>query len=145
MKTQYKPIAMRCTQEQFDSIKDKINLNINDIVNFEHYPYLVNLTWNRSIVSNIKNPLIGVITEIIETFDAEYFLDCCGREKSDVIFKGKDMQYRCLYRYGDKTVWKNCSDEVEYRLTPKPNLDADIEALQEKAKELGLKVTVIIE
>jgi hypothetical protein len=79
--------------------------------------------------------------EVIETFDAEYFLDCCGREKPDVIFKGADMQYRC----GDKNVWINCSDEVEYRITPKPNLNKDIEALQEKAKSLGLKVTVIIE
>ncbi len=143
MKTQYKPIAMRCTQQQFDSIKDEINLPIEDIDNFNVHVYLTNFYGKLEEVTNITNTcktLYGV-REVIEVFDAEYFLDCCGREKPDVIFKGADMQYRC----GDKNVWINCSDEVEYRITPKPNLNSDIEALQEKAKSLGLKVKVIIE
>jgi hypothetical protein len=138
---------MRCTQEQFDNIKDKINLPIEDIDNFNYYVYLTNFYGKLKKVTNIHSYIpcdtSSGCREVIEAFDAEYFLDCCGREKPDeeVIFSGADMQYRC----GDENVWKNCNDEVEYRMTPKPNLDSDIEALQEKAKELGLKVTVIIE
>jgi hypothetical protein len=146
MKTQYKPIAMRCTKPQFDSIKDKINLPIIDIDNFKDfkdYPYLVNnCVCGGKRVSNKKMTLCGVV-EIIETFNAEYFLDCCGRERPDeeVIFDGSKMQYRTK----EYIQWRNCAEGLEYRITPKPNLNSDIEALHEKAKSLGLKVTVIIE
>ena len=148
MKTQYKPIAMRCTQEQFESIRDRINLPIQNAYNFKDYRYLTNYFSSRNLVSNINlahgivgNGIVG--REIIETFNAEYFLDCCGREKPDeeVVFKGYEIEYRC--NVNDK--WYDCNSNFEFRLKTKPNLDADIAALQEKAKELGIKITILIE
>ena len=143
MKTQYKPIAMRCTREQFESIRDRINLPIKDISSFKNFPYLTNNFYSENVVSNIGYTNACVKREKIETFDAEYFLDCCGREKPDeeVVFKGSEMQVR--WKGNDK--WEASNSGLEYRLKPKPNLDADIAALQEKAKELGIKITITFE
>ena len=85
MKTQYKPIAMRCTQEQFDSIKDRIPLPIEDIDSFEYYPYLRNDYFIGKSVSN-SIVILKQNIEIHETFDGELFLDCCGRETQDVAY-----------------------------------------------------------
>lgn len=143
MKTQYKPIAMRCTQEHFESIIYRINLPIKDIGCFVEHPYLTNNFYAENVVSNVGYTNASVKREIIGTFDAEYFLDCCGREKpeEEVIFKGSEMEYR--YNVNDE--WTGCKDSNEYRLKPKPNLDADIAALQQKAKELGIKITITFE
>ena len=143
MKTQYKPIAMRCTQEQFDSIKDRVGLPIASIRCFGIRPYLTNSHENRPLVSNIQKEPYFCNRKIIETFNAEYFLDCCGREKPDeeVVFKGSEMQVR----WKGNCEWKDSNSGLEYRLKPKPNLDADIAALQEKAKELGIKITITFE
>jgi hypothetical protein len=80
MKTEYKPIAMRCTQEQFNSIKDRITLPIENIGSFDTYPYLINFHGEQKAVSN---GLFYGGTETHETFNGELFLDCCGREKDD--------------------------------------------------------------
>jgi hypothetical protein len=143
MKTQYKPIAMRCTRDQFESIKDEINLPIHNASCFKHYRYLTNFFLSEKVVSNIS-PGHGIVDrEIIETFDAEYFLDCCGREKPDeeVIFKGYEMQVR----WKGNCEWEDSNSNLEYRLKPKPKLDADIAALQQKAKELGINITITFE
>jgi hypothetical protein len=81
MKTEYKLIAMRCTQEQFDSIKDRVTLPIENIGSFEVFEYLVIRDY---YVTNITKEAIYYETqETYETFDGELFLDCCGREKDD--------------------------------------------------------------
>lgn len=146
MKTKYKPIAMRCTKEQFEGIKDRINLPIVSLDSFKYFPYLTNNLNYENVVSNIIYANINTKREIIKNFDAEYFLDCCGREKPDeeVVFKGSELQYRHSNTIGVSS-WINCSQDIEYRLKPKPNLDADIAALQQKAKELGIKITITFE
>jgi hypothetical protein len=64
---------------------------------------------------------------------------------SEQIWKGSDLQMR----FTDDKKWLNLADDVEYRIKPKTNLDADIEAdieaLYVKAKELGIKLTILIE
>ena len=144
MKTQYKPIAMRCTQEQFDTIKDRIDLPIDIVHNFKDFPYLINY---KNVVSNLFRPHTIVEREIIESFDAEYFLDCCGREKTEEeeIFKGFEMQVRWQRNNERNNEWEACNKNLEYRRKPKPNLDADIASLQKKAKELGIKINILIE
>jgi hypothetical protein len=128
-----KPIAMKCTQEQFDSIKDRIPLKIKNITSFETDEYLSNNYEGNYKVSNISNKHANN-REVIEHFDGEYFLECCGVEQT---WKGSDLQYK----QGDS--WVTFPFEIEIR--KKPNLDADIEALQKKANELGMKLTILIE
>lgn len=86
MKTEYRRIAMRCTQEQFDSIKDRIPLPIIDIFSFDDSNYLVTSYDGDKEVSNIKGGNAKNFNrEVYETFDGELFLDCCGREKEVII------------------------------------------------------------
>ena len=78
MKTEYKPIAMRCTQEQFDGIKDRITLPIENIGSFEVFEYLV--IRDYYVTNTTKEVIYYETKETYKTFDGELFLDCCGRE-----------------------------------------------------------------
>jgi len=63
-----KSIAMRCTQEQFEKIKDKIpHIGITD---FNENPYLINYFHGKVI--NFKNP--NPYFEIHEQWNEELFL-----------------------------------------------------------------------
>lgn len=139
-----RPIAMRATQEHFDSIKDRIGLKIHSITDFKEYPYLINFDTNNSI-SNInkehcfvcfwqKNPAV------YETFNADIFLEACG-EEVEKVWKGSEMQTRWV----DDGNWSDCTSEREYRLKPQPNYSQEIEALQNKAKENGMKAVITFE
>jgi hypothetical protein len=88
-----RPIAMRCTQEQFDLIKPRLvsgkGLTIECITNFDEFTYLVNNLANElNVISNImidescKNG-----REIHETWNEKIFLEACGIE----IEKTKDV------------------------------------------------------
>ena len=195
MKTEYRPIGMRCTQEQFDSIKDKIPLNIIDIDSFEYYPYLRNDYFRGKAVSN-SLVILKQNIEIHEEFDGELFLDCCGREvelneenkdnsicecgskhinttnykpycfvckkeikqefhvPSDVkdaiikeylkdkVWNGNEIQ---ILHPEEQNLWINANKRLKYRIKPKPDYTAEIEALEKKAKENGQKVIIKIE
>jgi len=130
-----RPIAMRCNQEQFDSIKDRINLPILHITSFTDDTYLTNFTDDTYIVTNIS--FIRNNQEIHETFNADIFLEACGVEVEKV-WKGSEMQFR----FADNDVWTNCVSDNEYRLKPQPNYSKEIEALQTKAKENGMNVII---
>jgi len=77
-----RPIAMRCTQEQFESIKDRIIYNIDYIGDFNSFPYLTN-EYNINLV-NIGNTSNTYGREIHEIFDADIFLEACGVEVEKV-------------------------------------------------------------
>jgi len=143
-----RPIAMRCTQEQFDSIKDRITLPIAEDV--FRYSGLVQsyLTNDYNSVGEVKYTISPVLAnrEIIETFDANIFLEACDIEVEKV-FTLQDFQYRTKgslkwtdYRFSDGT--------LEYRLKPQfnsANYQKEIEALQQKAKENGMNVIINFE
>ena len=131
-----RPIAMRCTQEQFDSIKDRIPYEIKNIDPFDEFPYLVNDFNYAGKVSNIYKSKF--YEETHETFNADIFLEACGVEVEKV-WKGSEMQiYLC-------NKWENCREDNKYRLKPQPNYDKEIEALQQKAKENGMNVIINFE
>jgi len=129
-----KLIAMRCTQEQFNSIKDRIKLKIADVENLEGYPYLINYAGNKQkVVTNysisaIKNDKM----ELYETFNAEIFLRACDSWEEEV-----------EYEYFDGLNWHEVMHPV--RIKPQPDYDKEIEALQFKAKENGMKCVINFE
>jgi len=125
-----RPIAMKCTQEQFDSIKDRIVYE--NIGNFNNCPYLTNDNFFSK--SGITNG-----TEIYETFNANIFLQACDVEVEKV-WKGREMQYRTI----GNDLWCDI-DSFEFRLKPQPNYQKEIEALQNAAKENGMKVIINFE
>lgn len=78
-----KAISMRCTQEQFDKIKDKLsNYNLKKVKEFESYPYLVNNFWGG--VGNLTNLHDSVKMQydrtVFEEWDEDVFLEYCGVE-----------------------------------------------------------------
>jgi hypothetical protein len=131
-------IAMRCTQEEFDSIKDRLpQERIFNIDPFDEVPYLVNNFNYAGQISNIYNSKL--YDEIHETFNADIFLEACG-EEVEKFWKGSEMQ---IMSYNGK--WVDCSKQTTYRLKPQSNYSQEIEALQQKAKENGMKAVITFE
>lgn len=163
MKTEYRPIAMRCTQEQFDSIKDRMSLPMDEIDDFNHYNYLVNnfqIGCDNKIVTNLMDAFNSATMH--EGFDGELFLDCCGREKDiitqeqkdaiikeyikDKVWDSEELQSRFIFDDGTKTPWQNeIYFKNQYRIKPRPDYSKEIEALKQKAKENGQKVIIKFE
>jgi hypothetical protein len=132
-----RPIAMRCTREQFESIKDRLPYEIIEIDDFEEYNYLVNNYGYEDF--KIGNTNFLADREIHETFNADIFLEACEEEVGKV-WKGSEMQWK-----RGNGLWENCFLENEYRLKPQPNYSQEIEALQQKAKENGMKAVITFE
>lgn len=79
----FTPIAMKCTQEQFDSIMPKLKgCKIGSMDNFEEMPYLIN--YRNSEKNSITNYLRedksvnGMVVH--EEWNEELFLKACGIE-----------------------------------------------------------------
>ena len=76
----FKPIAMRCTQEQFDKIKPKlINCSIVTMTSFKTHPHLVNNYIGENGITNViinKQLLYG--RTVFEEWDEKTFLEYCG-------------------------------------------------------------------
>jgi hypothetical protein len=134
-----RPIAMRCSKEQFDSIKDRLPKDkIVNIKSFIDYNCISNF-YEESKISNIGyNDGMYKYIKIHETFNADIFLEACGIEVEE-IWKGNEMQYK-----DNRGNWHDCGNQ-EYRLKPQLNYDKEIEALEQKAKENGQSVTILFE
>jgi hypothetical protein len=130
-----RPIAMRCTQEQFDSIKDRINISIISISNFDWWPYLAFFQDNVVTNSKIEYLHTAGIEEIHETFNADIFLEACGVEVEKPI-----IQTRIMGGEWSDVLYQEC-----YRVKPKTDYSQEIEALQQKAKENGMKCVINFE
>jgi len=136
-----RPLAMRATQEQFDSIKDK--LVYDNVSDFKKYSYLCNFYYDKiEVVTNTGIPqLVKGNHEIHETFNADIFLEACGIEVEKV-WRSNELEY-----YDDpRDKWTQLGDgSSKIRIKPQPNYDKEIEALQQKAKENGMKVIINFE
>jgi len=132
-----RPIAMKCSQEQFDSIKDRITLPISDIgFEFKRSKYLTNYFDREYGIGSFRNGFKHNDLEVYETFDANIFLEACDIEVEKV-FKAGELEY-----FSDNKWWPTVG---EYRLKPQPNYQKEIEALQQKAKENGMNVIINFE
>jgi len=86
METQFTPIAMRCTEEQFKAIEPKLikhGLEKRDIVfDLKWYPYLTNFYSREENSLGSTNMEIhkGENTKWLETWDEATFLKACGIE-----------------------------------------------------------------
>jgi len=131
-------IAMRCTQEQFESIKDRITYPM-ELLKFENpWIYLTNDYLKKKIVSTSAET---EGREVYETFDAEIFLKAFDSWEEEKIWKGEELEVR---RVGEG-YWRDANNDWEVRIKPQPNYDKEIEALQLKAKENGMKCVINFE
>jgi len=131
---------MRCTQEQFESIKDRITFPTRDFrFDLSFYPYLTNYySGNIDFLGTIAPGMFREKVEIHETFNADIFLEACGVEVEKV-WSGDELEID--FGWG----WVEGCSANKYRLKPQPSYDKEIEALQQKAKENGMIVTINFE
>ncbi len=135
-----KRIAMRCNKEQFDSIKDRIK-NIDSIFDFKKYPYLVTNRNGGNYVSNIARINKNRFNRrVYEYWDENIFLKACGVE-IEKVWNSSEMQFRSFLT-GE---WCDYESDFKIRVKPKNNYDKEVEALQNKAKENGMKVIIKFE
>lgn len=84
MKKKFKPIAMKCTQEQFNAIRPILEANggkINNIEPFEKIPYLVNNFNVRMRISNLSELGAGLNGRtVFHQWNQNTFLEYCGIE-----------------------------------------------------------------
>lgn len=85
MKTEFKPIAMRCNQEQFESIKETLerhNLKYTSICDFKSFPFLVNNYADEyGVISNVREySSDDYRRQVFNEWDADKFLEYCGIE-----------------------------------------------------------------
>lgn len=139
-----KAIAMKMTQEEFDSIKDLLDKKtINSVGNFNKYPYLSNYNGSHLSLNSINKYGFYYVwrlnPEVYENFDRDIFLKACDIEV-DKVWKASELQY-----YIDGK-WTDCrAKNLIYRLKPQPDYSKEIESLQDRAKENGMKATITFE
>lgn len=132
-----KAIAMKCTQEQFDSVKGKlIGCKISGISDFLEMEYLIN---NRSNEENSITNYLDIDKyergrTVYETWNEQIFLNACGIE-TEKIFKGSELQFR--YKKGK---WENINENAMYEYRFKPNNSAEIEALEQQKLEINKQI-----
>lgn len=100
-----KAISMKCTQEQFKSIKPKL-IGLEDFSNndFENFPYLTSPLNKNHWVNNHNKSTMVKTREVFETWDEKVFLEACGIETKPSIKEVKEYfknakEVECL---GDK-------------------------------------------
>lgn len=79
------PFAMRCTQEQFESVEDELNQMGYDTilaVNFTTFPYLTIWT-DKIITSKCREFLVNMNTPIHEAWDKPLFLKMAGKPDAE--------------------------------------------------------------
>ncbi len=123
-----KAIAMKATQQDWDSVKDLVNSI--DIGGFKNFPYLVTDYNSIGIVSNVHSADAYENLEVHEKFDRAIFLDALDIVE-EKIFKINEFQYL----YDNK--WYDCTGENLLRLKP---INPEVKQLQELAEKLGYKI-----
>lgn len=129
-------IAMKMTQEEFDSIKGLIYIE-EPIDSFKTHIYLINnFLGELGKITNVRDKnKVDFKRKIYEYFDKDIFLNACDIEVEKV-WKGSQMQY--LY----KGEWIDCNDNNDFRFKPHPDYSKEIESLQDKAKLNGMKAII---
>lgn len=111
MKKKFVAIAMKCNQEQFNLIKDKLEGKIEfysvSAKEFEKYDYLVNCDFGR--LSNVNKLDFKHIwrqsPEIHETWNEKIFLEACGIETIPTLEEVKEYfknaeKVQCIFDKG---------------------------------------------
>jgi hypothetical protein len=128
-----KAIAMKATQEDWDSVKDLVK-KYKEIASFKEFPYLItNYSNVLGLVSNNDGDYKDIYNRIVhETFDRAIFLDALGIVE-EKIWKGDEIQIR----FEKNGSWFTCLDSNYYRIKP---INPEVKQLQELADKLGYKI-----
>jgi len=102
-----RPIAMKCTQEQFESIKPKLEKNgirISNMSSFEKDPFLVNNAFSDELcVCNFSSKNRND-RELFETWNEQIFLESCGIKVEETYQITKEQILKLYNNEGSKYV-----------------------------------------
>ena len=124
---------MKCNQEQWDSIKEKlVDYSEKCCNDFKNFNYLVN---NSGGVLNTINNIdsywkASYNRQSYATWNEQIFLEACGIE-TEKTFKGSDLQWFNT----DEEKWMDCRHK--YRL--KPDYSKEIDELERQIEILKNK------
>lgn len=97
-----KAIAMKCSQKDWDSIKDRIPKEMINDTKFDliEYPYLTNNYFGKMVygIGTHDDSMFRDYVEIHETFNAKAFLNACGIEFDE--YKITKEQILKLHHHG---------------------------------------------
>jgi hypothetical protein len=120
-----KAIAMKCNEQQFESIREKlVGFDLSEIDLTDNF-YLIN---NFLGEDNHLATMHGKGSEnrkIYETWDEEIFLEAC---------EIKSIKYEVF-------LWNEWND-IQHPVRIKPTYTKEIEHIEQLAKEIGFKVTL---
>jgi hypothetical protein len=138
------PIAMKCSQEQFDEIRpilEKNGLVITGMDSFEDFSYLVNNYANN--LGNIAN--LGLVRRscngraVFEEWNKYFFLKYCGITLNDEVktpeveseqYTSEELLYLYDYHLGSDTIRVYIKENEDYTLETK-NLTLNQAQLEE--------------
>lgn len=129
-----KAIAMKCNQEQWDSIKSKlVGCEISDIEIFEQDYYLINnYSYIQNSITNFsKSSAKGNDRVVHETWNEQIFLEACGIE-TEKIFKAGELEF---INYNGE--WADTTGK--YRVKIKPDYCKEIAELERQIEILKNK------
>jgi len=140
MKKEFKPIAMKCTEEQFNAIRPILkakDARMYDIGSFNHFPYLVNnLDNDQGLISNVLERRKDLRERtVFEEWNQDTFLEYCGIEKQTE----KTMGYKLTVPATDVleihkiacSNWKNIIAKYLTRVDLEQNIRFDEEEIDD--------------
>jgi len=116
-------IAMICSREQFDAIKDRLT-NCDLITNFDKAPYLINCYRQSSIINLTYKYANAWADEFYDEWNEEIFLKACGIETENVFQFYSELLNE----------WLDLLPDRKYRI--KPDHSKEIAELERKIEEL---------
>lgn len=112
MRKEFKPIAMRCTQEQFEDIREELKeiQSTDSMFSLLDFPYLTNYYNYVFNIGSIRNNMIQNKVEIYEQWDKNIFLEACGIETKPTLEEVKEY-------FKDAKIVRCAYTEKEYDIT----------------------------
>jgi len=90
----FTPISMKCAQEDWESIRDRIPKNYIKSVIPDRTTYLVNNWCEKENTIATMHSFSGLGREVYTKFDANIFLNACGIDCDEVVKSGKPTHYQ---------------------------------------------------
>lgn len=139
MKTKFTPIAMRCTQEQFEAIKPKLKGKDTTIWCFVKYPYLCNNFDNKKMITNIskKNATFKAY-KLYKTWDEATFLRACGIEVDEPLTISKEF----ILDLHKEVVWPSLKAKIEKEFSELFEQPTEM-TVAEIEQKLGCKIKIV--
>jgi hypothetical protein len=144
METKFTPIAMRCTQEQFEAIKPKFKNTkwkvLSDImVDFKIDAYLVN-NYKKNKIVNIHEDCKGNRGRTVyETWDEATFLRACGIEVDEPLTVSKEF----ILDLHNEVIWPSVKDKIEKEFPQLFEVKATEMTVAEIEQKLGYQIKIV--